>query len=126
MRNGELLEAIEIYLDAIFYCDTVKLDEVFHPESSLFDSDQGAIFVDPIASFRQDVATRSSPASADQKREEEVILIDFLSSTNALVKLRLRAHNNVFVDYLNFILDRDNKWKIVAKIWHLEKTIESM
>lgn len=120
MKNKELYEAIDIYLDAIYYCDTEKLDAVFHPASSLFDADEGAIFVDPIANFRQDVATRPSPASINQKREEEIILVDFLSSKSATVKLRLRAHNKIFVDHLSFVKDKNKNWKIVAKIWHLE------
>ena len=121
MQEQSLLKAINVYFDAIYYCDVTKLDKVFHTAASLFDADEGPIFVDPIASFRQDVATRPSPASVEQKREEEIILIDFLSPKCALVKLRLRAHDNIFVDHLNFIQDETGEWKIVAKVWHLER-----
>jgi len=124
MQNDNLLKAITLYLDMIYYCDVEKLDKIFHPASSLFDADQGEIFVDPIANFRQDVANRPSPASVNQKREEEIILIDYLSSISAVVKLRLKSHNNIFVDHLNFVKDKNNEWKIVAKVWHLESTLK--
>lgn len=124
LREG-LLNAVAVYFDAIYFCDTDKLDQVFHPESSLFDADQGRIFVDPIESFRRDVSTRPSPASVNQVRKDEIILIDCLSERSALVKLRLRAHQNVFVDHLNFVLDHDDQWKIVAKVWHLERVIDA-
>lgn len=120
MKNQALYKAIDVYLDAIYFCDVDKLDAVFHSAASLFDADEGKIFVDPIASFRQDVATRPSPASVDQPREEEIILVDFLSAKSATVKLRLRAHDNIFVDHLSFVLDENGDWKIVAKVWHLE------
>ncbi|MGS2717598.1 nuclear transport factor 2 family protein [Eionea flava] len=120
MKNQALSQAIDTYLDAIYYCDVNKLDAVFHEKSSLFDADQGTIFVDPIASFRQDVATRPSPASINQEREEEVLLIDFLSPKSATVKLRIKAHNNIFVDHLSFVKNESDDWKIVAKVWHLE------
>ncbi len=120
MKNQDLYKAIDTYFDAIYDCDIEKLDSVFHPASSLFDADEGKIFVDPIASFREDVANRPSPASVNQKREEEVLLVDFLSAKSATVKLRLRAHDNIFVDHLSFILDENQDWKIVAKVWHLE------
>jgi len=123
MNIQSLEKAINTYLDMIYFCDTEKLDSLFHPASSLFDADNGEIFVDPIKNFRQDVATRPSPASVGQTREEELILIDYLSIKSATVKLRLRAHNNIFVDHLNFILNEKNEWKIVAKVWHLERTI---
>lgn len=120
MNNQDLLKAVEVYLDMIYYCDVEKLDTIFHPASSLFDADEGKIFIDPIANFRQDVASRPSPASVNQKREEEIILIDYLSPLSAVVKLRLRSHMNIFVDHLNFVKDENHEWKIVAKVWHLE------
>jgi len=36
----------------------------------------------------------------------------------------IRAHENVFVDHLGFVLGEDG-WKIVSKIWHLEKVVEA-
>ncbi len=120
MKNQNLYKAIDTYFDAIYFCDVDKLDSVFHSASSLFDADEGKIFVDPTASFRKDVASRPSPASVNQKREEEILLVDFLSSKSATVKLRLRAHDNIFVDHLSFVIDENQDWKIVAKVWHLE------
>lgn len=119
----ELSDAIKVYLDAIYYCDVEKLDAVFHQTSSLFDADDGKIFVESIASFRADVASRPSPARANQVRKEEVILIDWLSDKSAIVKLRLQAHENVFVDHLSFVKGPEG-WKIVSKVWHLESKTE--
>ncbi len=120
-----LLEAISLYFDAIYHCDVEKLDAVFHPASSLFDADQGKIFVDPIANFRQDVGNRSSPAGRNQIRKDEIILIDYLSNLSATVKVRLQAHENIFVDHLAFVKGPDG-WQIVSKIWHLESKAEVM
>lgn len=119
-KQESLLNAINIYFDAIYHCDVNLLDQVFHTTSSLFDVDEGSILTDPIASFRKDVGSRPSPASSLQKREEEIILIDFLSPKCAMVKLRLRAHDSIFVDHLSFVMDESDDWKIVAKVWHLE------
>lgn len=118
-----LMDAIETYFDAIHHCDTNKLNAVFHPQSSLFDADNGTVFVEPIASFSRDVAGRVSPASRGQARMAEVLMIDFLSPLSATVKIRIRAHQSVFVDHLGFILS-ENGWQIVSKIWHLESTVE--
>jgi len=123
MRDSELFTAINTYFDAIYHCDVDLLDKVFHKDSSLFDVDEGALLVDPIASFRNDVANRPSPASQNQVREEEIILIDWLSKNCATVKVRLRAHSNIFVDHLSFVKDSDG-WCIVSKVWHLERVID--
>ncbi len=122
-KTTQLLDAIGVYFDAIYYCDVKKLDEVFHEASSLFDADEGNILADPIASFRADVGSRPSPAQRNQLRCDEIILIDWLSDISATVKLRLQAHENVFVDHLCFVKGAEG-WKIVAKIWHLESTAE--
>lgn len=118
----DLLVAIETYFDAIHQCDVNKLNAVFHPQSSLFDADNGTVVVEPIDSFSRDVAERVSPASAGQPRKAEVLLIDFLSPISATVKIRIRAHQHVFVDHLGFVLGADG-WQIVSKIWHLESTV---
>ena len=122
-KSKELLVAVAEYFDAIYYCDVEKLDAVFHESASLFDGDNGKVFVEPIANFRQDVGSRPSPASRNQKRVEEIILIDWLSDISAVVRLRLQAHENIFVDHLNFVKSAKG-WQIVAKVWHLEGNAE--
>lgn len=120
---SELSDAITTYLDCIYYCDVKKLDQIFHKEASLFDADEGKIFVEPIASFRKDVGSRPSPAGRNQNREDHIISIDWLSPISAVVKLRLQAHESIFVDHLSFVKGPEG-WKIVAKIWHLEGKAE--
>jgi len=119
-----LIDAVQIYFDSLYYCDTEKLNSVFHKSSSLFDADNDDIFVESIASFSRDVGGRVSPASKNQVREDEILSIDWLSPASAVVKIRLRAHQNVFVDHLGYLLG-NNGWKIVSKIWHLEKIVEN-
>ena len=123
-KETDLLAAVDIYFDAIHDCDTEKLNEVFHSKSSLFDADKGVVFVEPIDSFSRDVGSRVSPASKGQKREAEVLLIDYLSQISATVKIRIRAHQNVFVDHLCFVKG-EHGWQIVSKIWHLESVVDA-
>lgn len=118
-NHQDLLNAVQLYFDALYFCDTDMLNSVFHESSSLFDADNGTVFVEPIKSFSDDVGSRLSPASQSQIREDEILMIDYLSPISATVKIRLRAHNNVFVDHLGFIKSNEG-WKIVSKIWHLE------
>jgi len=121
---NELITAIDTYFDAIHHCDTEKLNAVFHPQSSLFDADNGLVFVEPIESFSRDVAGRSSPASKGQPRIAEILMVDYLSPVSATVKIRIQVHESVFVDHLGFVKGADG-WQIVSKIWHLESTVEA-
>lgn len=118
-----LQNAIQTYFDALHYCDTKLLNKVFHKNSSLFDVDKGSVFVESIASFSKDVGGRISPASKGQKPEAEILMIDWLSSNCATVKIRIRTHHTIFVDYLGFV-NGENGWQIVSKIWHLERIVD--
>lgn len=121
--TSELLNAVQTYFDALYYCDTKLLNKVFHKSSSLFDVDEDKVFVEPIDSFSEDVGGRVSPASKAQKPEAEILMIDWLSAKCATVKIRIRAHSNVFVDHLGFV-NGEKGWQIVSKIWHLEKVLD--
>ncbi|MEP0962229.1 MAG: nuclear transport factor 2 family protein [Roseobacter sp.] len=121
--SADLLPAIDTNFDAIPDCDTAKLNAVFHSQSSLFDADKSTIFVEPIDSFSKDAGSRVLPASMGQLPEAEILTMDFLSPLSATVKIRIRAHQSVFVDHLGFVLG-DDGWKIASKIWHLEQTVE--
>lgn len=121
--TADLLSAVQTYFDALYYCDIELLNKVFHKSSSLFDVDEGKVFVEPIDSFSKDVGGRVSPASKGQEPEAEILWIDWLSPSCATVKIRIRAHNNVFVDHLGFV-NGEGGWQIVSKIWHLEKVID--
>jgi len=79
-NNDALIDAVNLYFDALYECDTVKLNAVFHKDSSLFDADNGTIFVEPIDSFSRDVGGRVSPASKGQERDQEILMIDYLKT----------------------------------------------
>lgn len=119
----DLLNAVQTYFDALHYCDTKQLNKVFHKNASLFDVDEGKVFVEPISSFSKDVRERVSPDSKGQLPESEILMIDWLSPACATVKIRIRAHSNVFVDHLGFVKG-ENGWQIVSKIWHLERVLD--
>jgi len=121
--NADLMAAVQTYFDALYHCDVVRFDQVFHPSASLFDADEGRIFVDPIAGYRDTIFHRDSPAQAKAPRQDEVLSIDALSDVAATVKVRLRIHDNVFLDHLMFAKD-GSAWRIVAKLWSLQEQPE--
>ncbi|WEK13120.1 MAG: nuclear transport factor 2 family protein [Candidatus Microbacterium phytovorans] len=121
-RTSALHDAVDAYFRGLYHCDVDLLDTVFHPASSLFDVDEGVVTVDPYPVWREVVRTRTSPASVGQEREEEIVVVDELSDTAASVRVRLRVLDSIFVDHLSFV-DGPDGWQIVAKVWHLERTV---
>jgi hypothetical protein len=124
-REAELRAAVDVYFRALYACDTALLDSVFHPASSLFDVDEGAVVVDPYPAWREVVAARPSPQSVAQERDEEIVSVTWLSEKAASVHVRLRVLDSIFVDHLSFV-DGTDGWQIVAKVWHLESTVPAV
>jgi Putative lumazine-binding len=117
--HTDVLATLQTYFDALYNCDLKLFDKVFYSASSLFDGDEGKISVDPIADYREVISKRISPASKGQAREDEVILIDWLCDVAVTAKVRLRIHQNVFIDHLCLVKGVEG-WRIVAKVWHLD------
>ncbi|MEP2781108.1 MAG: nuclear transport factor 2 family protein [Pseudoruegeria sp.] len=122
--SSALMVAVQSYFDALYHCDVDLLDQVFHPSASLFDADEGRIFVDPIACYRDTIFRRTSPAQSNAVRQDEILYVDSLSEVSATVKVRVRIHNDIFVDHLMFAKE-GNAWRIVAKLWSLQKQLDS-
>lgn len=112
-----LVKAVELYFQALHACDLEKFDRVFHPSCSLFDTDEAKLTVVPIAEYRSVIAERVSPMSKGQPRDDLLISVDFLSADIAVTKVRLRIHDKVFIDHLNWACI-DGSFVIVAKLWH--------
>jgi hypothetical protein len=119
--NTMLSQAIQRYFDLMYDCDVSKFDQVFHPTAQLHGVRDGALTMWPAATYREILAKRQAPKSVDAPRQEEILMIDFTSPNQALAKVRVRIHQNVFVDYLTF-LKIDGEWRITAKAFHVERS----
>jgi hypothetical protein len=76
----------------------------------------------PAQAYKELLDQRPSPKSLNAPREEEILLIDIASSTQAFAKVRVRINNEVFVDYLVFHRI-DGAWIITSKAFHVDRVI---
>jgi len=117
-----LNHAIQRYLDLMYDSDTSRFDRVFRPTAQLHGFQDGAMSMWPAQAFREALEGRPSPKALNAPREEEVLLVDFASSTQALVKVRVRINAKVFIDYLVFHRI-DGEWTITSKAYHVDRVI---
>ena len=75
----------------------------------------------PAPQYKEILAGRPSPKSLNAPRQEEILLVDFASPTQALVKVRVRINAVVFVDYLTYHRI-DGDWLITSKAYHVERS----
>jgi hypothetical protein len=115
----ELNRAVQLYLDLMYDGDVGKFDRVFCPTSQLHGFRDGEMTCWPAAQYREVLAGRKSPKAQGAAREEEVLLLDFASPTQALAKVRVRINDMVFVDYLSYHRIGD-AWLVTSKAYHRE------
>jgi hypothetical protein len=114
-----LTHAVQRYLDLMYDNDVAKFDQVFLATAQLHGLRSGELVMWPAATYRDRLAKRQSPKVLGAPREEQILLMDFASPTQALVKVRVRINGAVFVDYLTYH-HTDGDWRITSKGFHNE------
>ena len=118
-RISSLVDATRRYIDLMYDCDVSRFDQVFAPTVQLHGYRDGQMKVWPAEPYKDILSKRPSPKSVNAPREDEILAMDFASTTMAFTKVRVRIIATVFVDYLtwHFI---DGKWLITSKGYHVE------
>ena len=117
--TAALLAAVERYLDLMFDNDVSRFDEVFAQSAQLHGLRDGELRLLPAQDYKEALASRPSPKSKNAPRQQEVLLVDFASPTQALVKVRVRINAILYVDYLSYHRV-DGDWLITSKAFHVE------
>jgi hypothetical protein len=114
-----LMEAVQKYFDLMYDCDTSRFDNVFRSTAHLHGFRDGQWLAWSALTYREILDKRQSPKSLGAKRADEILLIDFASPTQAVVKVRVRIVAMVFVDHLTWHCI-DGQWLITSKGYHVE------
>ncbi len=118
-QNQELTAAVQLYCDLMYDCDVSKFDRVFAATSQLHGFREGQMHCWPAAQYKEVLAGRTSPKTLGSQREEQLLMLDITSPTQALAKVRVRINDMVFVDYLSYH-KIDNTWLVTSKAYHRE------
>jgi hypothetical protein len=117
-----LLRAVREYFDLMYDSDVSRFDRVFRPTAQLHGLRDGKMRMLTAQAYREILATAPSPQSQGAPRQEEVLLLDITSPTQALVKVRVRISALVYVDYLSYHRI-DGEWLVSAKTFHVESNL---
>jgi hypothetical protein len=116
---ASLMAALQKYLDMMYDCDTSRFDDVFYATAQLHGYRDGKIVCWPNKMYRDILDKRKSPKSVNAPREDEILMVDFASTTQALVKVRVRVVEKVFIDHLTWH-HIDGRWLITSKGFYIE------
>jgi Putative lumazine-binding len=119
-----LLDAVERYFDLMFDSEVSRFDQVFAPSAQLHGLRDGNLRLLSAQDYKNALASGASPKSSNAPRQQEILLVDFASPTQAMVKVRVRIDTILYLDYLayHFI---NGAWLITAKSFHVERRYEA-
>ena len=116
-----LNRAVQRYFDLMYDSDTSQFDRVFRSTAQLHGLRGSEMSMLPAPAFKDAIASRPSLQSRSIPREEQVLMVDFASASQALVKVRVRWNTAVYLDYLIFHRI-DGDWLITSKGFHIERS----
>ena len=114
-----LHDAVQRYFDLMYDCDVSKFARVFWTTAQLHGFRDGDMTVWPYDTYKDVLSKRQSPKTQNAPREENVLLVDFASASQALVKVRVRIGAVHFIDYLTYHLIK-GEWLITSKAYHVD------
>lgn len=109
---------LQTYFDALYFCDTEKLAEVFHPKAVYATADETPLLHRTMEEYVPVVAARRSPASRNEPRKDFVDAIEFAGGNTAFVRARCSIGDRDFVDFLTLVRV-DGTWRIIAKVFQI-------
>jgi hypothetical protein len=121
---ASLLEAVERYFALMYDSDISRFDQVFAPSAQLHGFRDAGLRILAAKDYKTMLASNPSPKSKNAPRHQEILLVDFASPTQAIVKVRVRIDALQYLDYLSYHCI-DGAWLITAKSFHVDRKYEA-
>ncbi|QNW98937.1 nuclear transport factor 2 family protein [Acinetobacter seifertii] len=122
MQNNaisEIQQQLEQYFDGLYFCDVQLLNNIFHSDAIYINVTEQPVLRLSMAENFPIVASRISPASKRQTRQDKISSINLIHERLALVHVECVMHPKYFYDALTFVFE-DGKWKIISKVFHYQ------
>jgi hypothetical protein len=105
------------YFDALYNGDADLFAVIFHPAAMLYCYADAASVVMNVEDYLTIVRGRASPASRNDPRRDEIVLVEVPTPTTAHLRVREIFLPKQFTDELTLAKTPDG-WRIVSKVWH--------
>ncbi|WP_144579133.1 nuclear transport factor 2 family protein [Agrobacterium sp. DE0009] len=114
----DITVALQDYFDALYFCDTNRLQRVFHPRAIYATADETPLLYRTMEEYVPVVAARQSPASRNETRRDHIDAIDLAGENTAFARVRCSIGQRDFVDFLTLVRS-DGEWRIISKVFQI-------
>jgi hypothetical protein len=109
--------AVQFYIDGHATGQRQVMEQAFHSSARLQSISNGEVAIRPIEQYLSGL--RGQPASDESERKRKIGSIDY-HGTAAIARVELDYPSVTFVDYMQ-LLKVGDEWKIVNKIYHMDR-----
>ena len=113
---------LQIYFDALHFCDLSKLEVAFHPKAVYATADATPPLIRDMKTYFAVVAEREPPAARKEQRRDAVDAIEFAGANTAFARVRCSIADRDFVDFLTLIRV-EGRWRIIAKVFQIAEPV---
>jgi hypothetical protein len=118
-RFDAIIALLGSYFDGLYYSDTTRLREVFHPKAQYVCATEGTLTHLGLDQYLPMVDKRPSPASRGETRADRIISIEFAGPVTAFARVECAIGPKFFSDFLTFVFI-DGRWQIISKVFHFD------
>ena len=111
---NEIVKFLETYFVMLYEGDADTMEKVFHKGAHISFVDNGEVIIANREVLKERIAGRVSSKQAGVAREDNILSIDFINKSYAMVKVNLVIVDKLFTDYLSLIKNK-GQWTIVSK-----------
>jgi hypothetical protein len=122
--TGTVEQTLQDYFDGLHHSDTTRLRSVFHPRAVYASATSGALVHHTMDEYLPIVDARPSPASRNETRHDRVVSIEHVGPVTAVARVECAIGPKRFDDVLTLVRI-DDRWQIIAKVFHYELSEES-
>jgi 4-oxalocrotonate tautomerase len=116
---AEVANVLSEYFDGLYFSDTERLKNVFHPRAHYVCATEGTLTYRTMDEYIPIVDNRPSPASRAEQRVDRIVSIEFAGPVTAFARVQCAIGPKHFTDLLSLI-HLDGRWQIISKVFHFE------
>jgi 4-oxalocrotonate tautomerase len=122
--TASIEHTLQDYFDGLYQSDTSLLRKTFHPQAIYASATDGELVHRTMNEYFPIVDARPSPASRQESRHDRVVSIEVVGPVTAVARVECAIGPKRFDDILTLIRLED-RWQIIAKVFHYELTEEA-
>lgn len=117
---AEIPARLQLYFDGLYYGDTARLAEIFHPEARYVSATDEHFVPLTMPDYFQRVENRPRPSDRNDPRADAIQAITLAGPHAALAVVTCRLGSRQFIDLLTLVR-WGGSWRIMAKVFHYDE-----